>query len=138
MNFPFIFESFVAPLRDNPAVEMAIVSVLVLIVLDIIFGLINALIKHEFSSKKMRDGIAHKCAELGFILVGIVIDATIVGGFDLGFSAPVLMSVCIYLALMEIGSLLETFATLNPQLADSPLFRLLESTKGIREGDSND
>lgn len=138
MNFPFILESFVSPLRDNPAAEMAIVSVLVLIVLDIIFGLINALIKHEFSSKKMRQGIAHKCAELGFILVGIVIDATIVGGFDLGFAAPVLVSVCIYLALMEIGSLLETFAALNPQLADSPLFRLLESTKGIREGDSND
>ena len=129
MNFAYIFDSFIAPVRDNPTAEIAIVSVLVLVVLDVIFGLINALIKHDFSSEKMREGIAHKCAELGFILVGIVIDATIIGGFDLGFTAPVLVSICIYLALMEIGSLLETFALLNPQLADSPLFRLLASTK---------
>ena len=124
---PAFLDAFLAPVRDSGAAQVGIAAVLVLIALDILFGLGNALSKHEYSSGKMREGIGHKCAELGFLLVGIVADATIAGGLDLGFSAPVLVTVCVYLCLMEIGSLLETFAKMNPQLAGSPLFRLLES-----------
>ena len=127
-----IIEPFIIPVRDAQAAQAAIIAVLVLIVLDIVFGLANALIHREYSSQIMREGIAHKCAELGFILVGIVVDATIISGIDLGFAAPVLMSVCIYLCIMEIGSLLETFAKMNPALADTPLFKLLVSTHANR------
>ena len=135
MTPPIYIDIFVSPIRDNPVAQAGIAIVLVLIVLDVVFGLGNALAQHKYSSDKMRQGIAHKCAELGFILVGIVCDATIIGGFDLGFSAPVLVSVCVYLALMELGSLMETFADMNPQLAHSPLFRLLEKVEGLIEGD---
>lgn len=130
---PIWIDPFLASVRDNDVAQVAIAAVLVLIVLDIIFGLLNALMHREYSSAKMRAGIGHKCAELGFILVGIVADGTIIGGLDLGFSAPVLVSACIYLCLMEVGSLLETFAAMNPALAESPLFKLLESTKGAHD-----
>ena len=123
-----ILQSFLSPANSEIA-QIAIIAVLILIVLDILFGLANAIMHKEYSSSKMREGIAHKCAEIGFIIVGIVVDATIIAGIDLGFPAPVLMSVCIYLALMEIGSLLETFAKMNPALADSPLFKLLHSVQ---------
>ena len=125
---PYI-DAFVSPVRDNPVADVAIIAVLILIVLDVIFGLGNAIAQHKYSSEIMRKGIAHKCAELGFILVGVVCDATIIGGVDLGFTAPVLVSVCVYLAIMEIGSLLETFADMNPELANSPLFQLLASVQ---------
>ena len=129
MTPPIYIDSFLAPVRDNQVAQVAIAAVLLLILLDIIFGIANALLHKEYQSSKMREGMAHKASELGFVLVGVVADGTIVGGLDLGFSAPVLVSVCVYLCLMEIGSLLETFAKMNPALADSALFQLLESVK---------
>ena len=135
---PTFLDAFLAPVRDSTAAQVGITAVLVLIVLDIVFGLVNAVSKGEYESSKMREGIAHKCAELGFILVGIVADATIIGGVDLGFTAPVLVTICVYLCLMEIGSLLETFAKMNPQLANSPLFRLLASVTSHDEEEGAD
>lgn len=127
MIFPAFLDAFLSPVRDSTVAQIGITAVFILILLDIIFGLANALWQKKYSSEVMRQGIGHKCAELGFLLVGLIVDATIVGGFDLGFQAPVLITICVYICLMEIGSLLETFADMNPALADSPLFKLLDS-----------
>ena len=136
MDKPIWIDVFLAPVRDNEIAQVAIVAVLLFILLDVVFGLLNALIHHEYSSQKMRDGIAHKCSELGFVLVGIIIDGTIIGGLDLGFSAPVLVAVCVYICLMELGSLLETLVKMNPALADTPLGRLLAPEK--KDGGQDD
>ena len=127
MTFPIFLDAFLSPVRDSAVAQIGITAVFILILLDIVFGLANALWQKKYSSEVMRQGIGHKCAELGFILVGLIVDATIVGGFDLGFQAPVLITICVYICLMEIGSLMETFADMNPQLANSPLFKLLDS-----------
>lgn len=127
MTFPIFLDAFLSPVRDSTVAQIGVTAVFILILLDIVFGLANALWQKKYSSEIMRQGIGHKCAELGFILVGLVVDATIVGGFDLGFQAPVLITICVYICLMEIGSLMETFADMNPQLANSPLFKLLDS-----------
>ena len=138
LAMPQFIDAFVAPVRDNAIAQIGITAVFIFILLDIIFGLANALWQKKYSSKVMREGIGHKCAEFGFILVGLVIDATIVGGFDLGFEAPVLVAICVYICLMEIGSLLETFSEMNPKLASSPLFKLLESVHVIHEAEEED
>ena len=138
LTAPTFIDAFLAPVRDSVPAQVGITAVFVLIGLDILFGLVNAISKKEYSSEVMRQGIGHKCAELGFLLVGVVVDATIIGGFDLGFSAPVLVTVCVYICLMEIGSLLETFAEMNPQLAHSPLFKLLESVGGHEDDEEED
>ena len=135
---PAFLDAFLAPVRDSTAAQVGITAVLILMALDIVFGLANAIAKGEYQSSKMREGIAHKCAELGFILVGIIADATIIGGVDIGFTAPVLVTICVYLAVMEIGSLLETFAKMNPQLAKSPLFKLLASVVPEHEEEGED
>ena len=132
-TLPFWLDAFLIPVRDSQVAQVAIAAVLLLILLDVLFGIGNALASHTYSSGKMRQGIGHKCTELGFMLVGIVVDGTIAGGFDLGYSAPVLTAICAYLCVMEIGSLLETFAVMNPQLAGSAIFKLLESTHIIEE-----
>lgn len=134
---PLWLDVFLAPVRDCFPAQVAIVALIVLILLDWVFGVGNACAKHEFSSEKMRLGIGHKCSELGFVLVGIVADAMFFAGLDLGFTGPILTAIALYLCVMEIGSLLETFAKINPQLADSPVFKLLESvhiTRGEEEG----
>ena len=126
---PFWADVFLSVIRDNQTAQVALMAVLLLILLDWVFGVGNAIARHEFSSSKMREGIGHKCSELGFCLVGIIVDGTIIGGVDLGYSAPCFTAICVYIALMEIGSLLEIFSRMNPQLADSPIFKLLAQNK---------
>ena len=128
-----LLETFLMPVRDCFPAQVAIVALLILILLDWIFGIGNAMMKHEFSSEKMRQGIGHKCSELGFVLVGIVADAMITSGLDIGFEGPVLTTIAVYLCIMEIGSLMEIFAKINPQLAESPAFKLLASVHVIHE-----
>ena len=134
-----LFEIFTAPIRECLPAQVAIIALLILILLDWIFGIGNAMMKHEFKSDKMREGIGHKCSELGFITVGVVMDAMISSGLNIGFDAPILTTMAVYLCIMEIGSLMETFAKINPQLAESPAFKLLASAHLIHgnEEESN-
>lgn len=130
---PQFIDVFLAPVRDCFPAQVAILALLLLILLDWIFGIGNALIKHEFSSKKMREGIGHKCSEVGFVFVGIIMDAMLSAGFNLGFNGPILTVVSAYLCVMEIGSLLEIFAKINPEIAESKVFDLLESVHLVHD-----
>lgn len=131
-QLPFVIDAFLQPVRDNPQAQVAITAVLMLVALDVLFGVSNALLHHEYSSDRMREGIAHKAVELCFVLLGVIIDATIIAGIDLGFTAPVLMGVCVYLIVMELGSLLEIFTLIWPKLGETPVFKFLASVHAIR------
>lgn len=133
-----LFEIFTSPIRECLPAQVAIIALLILILLDWIFGIGNAMMKHEFKSEKMREGIGHKCSELGFITVGVVMDAMISSGLNIGFDAPILTTMAVYLCIMEVGSLMETFAKINPQLAGSPAFKLLESVHLIEKESDKD
>lgn len=133
-----LLETFVSPIRDCFPAQVAVAALLVLILLDWIFGIGNACMKHEFSSEKMRQGIGHKCSELGFVVVGIVMDAMIMSGLDIGFQGPILTTITLYLCVMEVGSLMEIFAKINPQLADSPAFKLLATAHIVNNGEEPD
>lgn len=124
---PFFVDVFLAPVRDSVVAQGALFGLFLLILLDWCFGVGNAIAKHEFSSKVMREGIGHKCSELGFVLVGIISDGLFFAGLDIGLNGPILIAVCVYLIIMEIGSLMEVFAKMNPKLANSPVFHLLKS-----------
>ena len=137
-NLPSFVDVFLSPVRDNPIAQAAIVGLLILIVLDWVFGIGSALAKHAFSSEKMREGIGHKSTELGFVLVGIIADGLLFAGLDVGFNGPVLVTIVGYLCIMEIGSLLEHFADMNPQMADSIPFHILESAHVITDHEEAD
>lgn len=132
---PHYIETFVSPLRDNPVAQVAVAAVLILTLIDVVFGLINAVSSHTYDSAKMREGLAHKSVSLGAMLVGVVVDGAIVGGLDLGFSAPVLVAVCAYLCIMELGSLVETFGKLSPDFRGSPVYQLLKSANVKKKGE---
>ena len=135
LPIPHWIDVFISPVRDCFPAQVAILALVLLILLDWVFGIGNACMKHEFSSEKMRLGIGHKCSELGFVMVGIVADAMFSAGLDLGFNGPILTAVAVYLCVMEIGSLLETFAKINPELDDSPVFKLLASAHITHKGE---
>lgn len=131
---PPYLDVFIAIVRDNTIAQTATVAVLALILCDWVFGIGAAIARHEFESAVMREGLWHKCAELGLLFVGIIVDGALLGGFDLGYSAPVYTALCAYICVMELGSLLEIFAKMNPELGDSGPLKLLASTTSHNEG----
>lgn len=78
----------------------AILAPLILMVLDIITGYYNAWEKNEVSSSKMRDGLGKKCAELCYIIVGIICK------YAIGTSS-VMYFMILYVCYMEVISLAE-------------------------------
>lgn len=133
-----LFEFFVAPIRDSQMTQMAILAVLLLILLDWLLGTAVALANKSYSSTVARQGIEHKAGELCFVLLAALMDGCIDAGLDLGITSPVLLGTCVYIIVMEVGSILETIGTLNPNLADSPLFRLLASMQEHRTKDTTE
>ena len=82
---------------------------LLLMVLDILTGYFNAWKSKEISSSKMRDGLGKKCAELCYILVGIM--------FKCAFGNPSIMYfMIIYVCYMELVSLAENCDKLGVKL----------------------
>lgn len=136
-QIPPYIDAFLQPIRDNPTAQTAIVAVLILTLMDVLFGLANAMfVQHDFESEKMRHGIGHKCVSFGFMMVADVVDGTLIGGLDLGYTSPVLVASCVYLCIMEIGSLMEIFAEIRPEVRDTPLWQLFAGVRPQEAGDA--
>ena len=80
MILPPYLDVFIAIVRDNTIAQTATVAVLALILCDWVFGIGAAIARHEFDSSVMREGLWHKCAELGLLFVGIIVDGALLGG----------------------------------------------------------
>ena len=88
---------------------------LVFIFFDIVVGLAKAIMTHSYSSSTMREGLAHKIGELLGYIFGILCDISLP---QLGFVLPVHLAtaVCTYITIMEVGSIIENFGIMNPEL----------------------
>ena len=126
---PTYIDVFIAPIRDNPIAQTLTVGLLVLALLDVLMGVINAWgIQHDFTSHQFRKGIIRKLANCGRMVVALVLDGLLLGGLNLGFQ-PIYVSVGTALALMEVASLLEIFAEMHPELVDSDVYKMLSHGK---------
>lgn len=92
----------------------------ILMVLDVLTGFYNAWRKKEICSKKMRDGIGKKIAELSFIFIAILFT----WAFDL---KEIVTGVSLYIVFMEIISIIENLEKLG--------FPLPNKVKGIFNND---
>ena len=126
---PQYIDVFLSPVRDNAQIQAALFAFMALVILDVIFGISNALMTKNFSSTVLRDGIVHKLSEFGIIAVGVIVDGLLFAGLDLGFNGPVLAFFLVCLIVMELGSIMELLAELNPQLKNNAAFKLLASVK---------
>lgn len=126
------YEYFIAPILDDRA-QVAIIALMVLALLDVLFGVINAFfVQHDFSSHQFRAGLIRKLGNLGMVVMADVIDAMLLGGLALGIQ-PVLMTITVSLAVMEIMSLLEIFAEMHPEISDAAWYKMLRDSKeGLR------
>lgn len=127
MDMPMFVQVFLAPVRDNLPVQAGMFAVLLLVLLDVVFGVLNAIEHENLSSKKMREGVIHKMSEFGIVAVGIIVDGLFFAGLDLGFNGPILAFFLLCIIVMELASIMELLADMNPNLANSPIFKKLAS-----------
>ena len=106
------YTTFLKPLLD-PMAQTAILGVALLILLDLLVGIIGAIVTKTFSSEKMRDGLLHKFTELAAMALAVILDGMLMGGLNLTFE-PILVGTCIYISIMEAGSVLELVRKYNP------------------------
>lgn len=130
---PDYLDHFLAPIRDSPQAQTALMALLLLIVLDVMLGLAAAAKSHDIQSSEMRAGAWHKVGELGIVAIADIADGMLMGGLDLGLAAPVCTAVIVYLCINEIVSCLENAMKLSPELKDSPALNLLRESSEQRD-----
>ena len=126
-----VLDPFIEPLRGTAA-QTLIIALLMLSLLDVLFGTANAMfVAHDFSSHKFREGLIRKLSNLGLMCMADIIDAMLLSGIDLGFQ-PIFLAVGVSLALMEVWSLLEIYAEMHPEISESDWYKmLLRSKEGL-------
>lgn len=99
---------------------------LLLMLIDIVTGYINAWKSKKIDSSKMRDGIGKKCAELVYILLGVLL--------KLSFGIESIMYfLVIYICYMEINSIAENCDKLGFKLPP-----IIKEKLNNKEVDNND
>ena len=63
----------------------------------------------------MRKGLYHKFGSIMLVVLAYLIDYA-QRYVDLGFQVPIAAGVCVYIILMELGSIVENIGKINPDL----------------------
>ena len=107
-----------------PIHELIVIGIVFLLVLiDYVTGVVNAIMHGELSSKRMREGLGHKFTYLAVICVALIVEY----GSDyinLGIELPVFIPVCAGICLTEITSIMENCVKINPELKDKPFIHI--------------
>ena len=98
-------------------------------VLDIGSGFLQAVKNKVYTSSIMREGLYHKCGSLFMIAFGALVDYA-QQFIELGYNLPIANSICSYIILMEIGSIIENVGKLNPELVPSKLKKYFTKLEG--------
>lgn len=116
--------------------ELIVIGIVFLLVLiDYVTGVVNAVMHSELSSEKMRKGLGHKFAYLTIICVALIIEYGS-GYIDLGIKLPLFTPVCVSICLIEITSIIENCMKINPELSKSNILNIFKVDK--KESDSKE
>lgn len=109
--------------------------VFLLILIDYMTGVVNAVMHSELSSEKMRRGLGHKFTYLVVICVALIVEYGS-GYIELGIKLPLFMPVCAGICLTEITSIMENCVKINPELSKSNILNIFKVDK--KESDSKE
>lgn len=87
------------------------------IAMDIVTGWAKALATGTTNSSIMRAGLFHKLGEILAIVFGYVCELSF-PYIGIALSVPLVESISTYIVLMEVASIVENIAQINPQLSD--------------------
>jgi toxin secretion/phage lysis holin len=105
----------------------AILTPMILIVMDVLTGIIIAWRNNDFQSSKMRAGLSKKFGELVYILVGIITKYAL--GTDL-----ILYFTVGYICVMEVSSLFENCDKLGVKMPDKIKDKINNKNDDKKEG----
>ena len=94
---------------------MAFLITGIFIVFDLLTGLIKAFKEKNYTSSIMREGLFHKAGSILLVSLGALADYA-QDYMDLGIDVPVCGTICVYVCLMELGSIVENIGKINPKL----------------------
>lgn len=105
-----------------------VLVLLVFIALDVVTGIAKAFATTGFDSSIMRQGFFHKLGEILSVALTLIVD---IGLPEIGVPLDAKLSgmCCVYLVLMEIGSIVENIGAINPDLV-GPLNKIFSKLKG--------
>ncbi len=106
----------------------------ILIVMDYITGIAAAASRGDIQSNKMREGLWHKLGEVGAIILAYLVaeEGHYIG---LPYQIEILIpSVIIWISVMEVTSILENIAILNPDLAGDGFLKIFKKTTKEENG----
>lgn len=112
----------------------AIVACLVMMVFDIITGFMAAWKNKDIQSTKMREGLFHKGTLILLIILAWLCELFVMHVPDLGITVPLVIPSCVIIFAMELVSITENAAEINPELKDSKLLKLFSVSNDV-EGD---
>lgn len=104
--------------------EWSIILSCIMMCADILIGFIGAIIQHNISSIKMREGILHKIMMLILIFLCLTIEIASSHMFKLPYDIPTCEVLCGYIIIMELTSIIENISIAYPEFAKSGLAKL--------------
>ncbi len=113
------------------------IAVLIFIIIDYITGVINASIKKEISSQKMREGLGHKATYIILLSVCYIID-TLQLNTDLSLPTKIFPIVSCGILLIELTSIIENICEINPELRQASFMHIFEKNNTETEEENNE
>lgn len=119
-----------------PTHELIVIGIVFLLMLiDYVTGVINAIMQRELSSKRMREGFGHKFTYLAIICMALIVEYGS-NYINLGIELPLFTPVCAGICLTEITSIIENCVKINPELSSSNIINIFKVDK--KESDSKE
>lgn len=124
-------EEIIARVQFSNAAWVFIIPI-ALMGIDYATGILNAWLKGEIKSKKMREGLAKKFGELCVLVIGAI--------FSYGLAVPVIILnfVSIYIMIMESISICENLNKLGVPIPKFIKKALSEANETIQNGTKNE
>lgn len=113
------------------------IAISAFIILDIATGLTQAFYNETVDSKILRNGMFHKLSYVFAVVLALCLEYTCTY-LELGFDCKIFVPLAIYIIVTEAVSILENIVRINPDLAESPIFKLLSQNKNRRSDDDDD
>lgn len=96
-----------------------------MIVIDFITGILKAFMTKSFNSSIMREGLINKAILV--ILIGTSVLLDYCQSFaNLGVTIPLTFSTCVYIIMMELGSMIENVGKINNKAVPPTLQKFFE------------
>ena len=110
----------------------------ILIAMDYLSGIAAAASRRDLQSSKMREGLWHKLGEVLAILLAYLVAEE---GHYIGLPYQIdllIPAVLIWISVMEITSILENLALLNPDLASAEFLQIFKKATEEKDHHEND